>query len=666
MTSLPPKPSVASGVPHPPMSTPSSLGSQQAEAQPPWLEALRLLEEAAKPKTDAARAPAKGYFPARVQAEATLSGEEKLQAYLDSFANTQVKDEEEDPAWARAIRILEAVPVGQGQRLQKAPMQPPVQPPAKPPAQPRPAPRTFPAAGAGGELEDPGRSTRFQSYQRLLQDGAGAEPGASLPVRFGSRRSDATPSQRPPPVPESGVATKANAARSTPAMPSSSPPRSPASGSATAPHRAPREEAVGTGRGHLVSALPSAATEVEDADLRKEDFVWSEHEFNDGEKENRRVLKEFTREFKKMAEATPDGVRNPKLLTAALDLALACVKCYELDKADAIYRRVLGECRRRGMPWDVKCLQDLATLRCKQHRQADAAELLEELAAKAPPHPATFINLGTVYNQLRQYDRAETWFHQAVNLKGGTPDKEDVWNLAICKKNMGRYEEALPMLRQALAEFQEQEPDQPVTIAKLHSSLGGCLHDMGRPGEAAEEYQKAYTLYAATVGRSSPLFCGAAEGLAKALQKESRHSEAFEALREAFEVHARCDSVHTTPLFECLEMAMDIQEQSPGVDLSSLRSPIEDAMQNLQSRGQDRDGNAGLMMSRAGKLLLRSGAEDEAYALQLLRQGRQLIQEAHDAKEANLAHELLEVDLLVQKTTTPSPSQNSPLAETHG
>ena len=56
--------------------------------------------------------------------------------------------------------------------------------------------------------------------------------------------------------------------------------------------------------------------------------------------------------------------------------------------------RVLGECRRRGMPWDVKCLQDLATLRCKQHRQADAAELLEELAQKAPPHPATFINLG--------------------------------------------------------------------------------------------------------------------------------------------------------------------------------------------------------------------------------------------------------------------------------
>ena len=40
-------------------------------------------------------------------------------------------------------------------------------------------------------------------------------------------------------------------------------------------------------------------------------------------------LARFTKEFKKMAEDIPEGVRNPKLLTAALDLALACVKCYE-------------------------------------------------------------------------------------------------------------------------------------------------------------------------------------------------------------------------------------------------------------------------------------------------------------------------------------------------
>jgi len=221
-------------------------------------------------------------------------------------------------------------------------------------------------------------------------------------------------------------------------------------------------------------------------------------------KRRKKFLRKCKAEFKAMAAETPDGLRNPKLLTAALDLALACVKCYDLDKADAIYRRVIGECRRRGMPWDVKCIQDMATLRCKQHRQADAAELLEELANKAPPHPATFINLGTVYNQLRMYEKAEVWFQQAVNLKGGTPGREDLWNIGIAKKNMKLYDEALPMLEQALAEFQEKEPDHPVTIAKLHSSVAGCLHDMGQPGRAIEHYQQAHELYI-TCGSKQPL-----------------------------------------------------------------------------------------------------------------------------------------------------------------
>ena len=29
--------------------------------------------------------------------------------------------------------------------------------------------------------------------------------------------------------------------------------------------------------------------------------------------------------------------------------------------------------------------------------------------------------------------------------EGGAPDKEDIWNLAICKKNMEKYEEAATM-----------------------------------------------------------------------------------------------------------------------------------------------------------------------------------------------------------------------------
>lgn len=67
-------------------------------------------------------------------------------------------------------------------------------------------------------------------------------------------------------------------------------------------------------------------------------------------------------------------------------------------------------------------------------------------------------------------------------------------------------------------------------------------------------------------------------------------------------------------------------------------------MKNLELRGQHEDGNAGLVMSRAGKLLLRCGTSDcVVLADELLRKGRQLIEAAQD-EEVNLAHEVLEID----------------------
>eukprot|EP00812_Abedinium_dasypus_P012874 NODE_637_length_1432_cov_349.092956.p1 GENE.NODE_637_length_1432_cov_349.092956~~NODE_637_length_1432_cov_349.092956.p1 ORF type:complete len:426 (+),score=172.18 NODE_637_length_1432_cov_349.092956:3-1280(+) len=405
------------------------------------------------------------------------------------------------------------------------------------------------------------------------------------------------------------------------------------------------------GRGKLAPARPAfGGAELPDDghELRKEDFIWSEYAFNDGEKANRRTLRGFKREFRRMRHETPEGIRNPKLLTAALDLALACVKAYDLDSADKIYRRVLAECRRRGLPWDVKCLQDLATLRCKQHRQADAADLLEELATKAPPHPATFINLGTVYNQMRQYDKAEAWFLQAVNLKGGEPGREDLWNLGIAKKNQKQYDEALPMLEQALQEFQEHEPDHPVTIAKLHSSVSGCLFDMGRAEDAATHYREARDLYLESIGTMSPLFCSAAEGLAKALQAMGQFGEAFEMLVGAFAVHAQGDAVHPTPLFESLDMALEMAMQKSGLPLEQLVPLIDAAVENLDRRGLVEDGNAGLVMSRGGEVLSRAGDVYRGRAAKLLARGVQLISGSHDAGEADLSHEIWRAEALLR------------------
>lgn len=666
-------------------------GQDVDDDQPTWMQALTLLEKAASvPRKGRVSAPPpkSGFFPAKPSSASPLSKtlteaadlkpsvEARLKAYLDSFEKEQSKPsgtsrgipqktaaDEEEPGWARAIRLLEAVPSIRSSSSTAKPEAAKVPDASHEHAgedavmsrYERLLGKTEASNRAG---QDSRKNIRLRSFANMLKETERLAPGASVPVRFPSFASNAKPAQKSEGKPELKPGEVVSP------FPKPPPPmvfpedRSTVRGKVASSSNDPFEQAVG--RGKLISSIPTTEhVESEEgcddnATLRKEDFIWSEHDFNDGDKENKRVLKGFTKEFKKMAAETPEGLRNPRLLTAALDLALACVKCYELDKADAIYRRAIGECRRRGLPWDVKCIQDMATLRCKQHRQADAAELLEELATKAPPHPATFINLGTVYNQLRQYEKAESWFLQAVNLKGGAPGREDHWNLGIAKKNMGKYDEALPMLERALSEFQEHEPDHPVTIAKLHSSVGGCLHDMGRFAEAVDQYQQAYDLYVRTVGKESPLFGGAAEGLAKALMKEDRLNESFEALLASFEVQAKCDAVHPTPLFESLEMALLIHGKHSEVSLARMAPLIDAAVQNLDSRGQAEDGNAGLVMCRAAKVLFESGAQSlRPRALSLLERGMNLVRQSHESGEADLSYELMKADMLLHSLRQP-------------
>merc|ERR1711972_360177 len=135
----------------------------------------------------------------------------------------------------------------------------------------------------------------------------------------------------------------------------------------------------------------------------------------------------------------------------------------------------------------------------------------------------------------------------------------------------------------------------------------------------------------------SPLFCSAAEGLAKALKAERRYADAFEPLLQAFEVYALGDAVHPTPLFENLQLALEIHDaMSPtGAPLERFAPALDGAVANLERRGLAEDGNAGLVMSRGGKALLRAldgGRGDFAgRAAELLERAVGLIKRSHDA-----------------------------------
>lgn len=391
-----------------------------------------------------------------------------------------------------------------------------------------------------------------------------------------------------------------------------------------------------------------------EATIEKSDLVWTAHDYMSGPEENLRILQGFEAEYAMRVASAREGFRDPKVLEGALDLAVAYLKNYAVDKADALYAAVEPYCMERGLPWDVKWLQDCATLRCKQARQPEAAVLLEEVAKRTPPHPATLTNLGTVYNMMHQHEKAQEYFQAAMEIAGrAEPDKEDLWNMGIAKKNLGQYEEALPMLERALEEWKRDDPWDDVTIAKLHNTVGSCYDLMGRAEEAVEQFLHARALFGRSIGAESPLYGSACERLTKALLHAGRYAEAFDRLEEAFLNVAEKDAIHPTPLFELLGHALE-DLVAPGhlepQELGRLEGPIELAVKNMIHRGLDQDGNAGVVFERMAQVLLHCGlaqgeeeqqrraARRRQFARYLLERASPLVEAATQKGEADLTH----------------------------
>jgi len=421
------------------------------------------------------------------------------------------------------------------------------------------------------------------------------------------------------------------------------------------------------------SMMPSSASKATSgsgtlpepfAMIEKRHLIWSEQHYMSGPQENLRRLQGYEAEYARRIAYSQDGFRDPKVLEGGLDLAVAYLKNYACDKADALYAAIEPYCMERGLPWDVKWLQDCATLRCKQARQKEAAVLLEEVAKRTPPHPATLNNLGTVYNMLREHDKAQEYFAAAMEVAGhDNPDKDDLWNMGIAKKHLGHYEEALPMLLQALEEWIRDEPEDDVTIAKLHDTVGSCYDLMGRADEAVSQFSQARKLFGRSIGAESPLYGSACEGLTKALIHAGRYDEAFDRLEETFLNNAEKDAIHPTPLFELMGYALEELVNPGKLDASvlvRLEVPIEIAVKNMMHRGLDQDGNAGVVFERMAQVLLRCSmaegddAQQEAaakrreFARYLLQRASPLVEECTKSGEADLTSISAMIDMELQ------------------
>jgi len=367
------------------------------------------------------------------------------------------------------------------------------------------------------------------------------------------------------------------------------------------------------------------------------DFEWSSHAFRGGEAENKQMLNKFEKIYDDMIEKAADGssdVSLETLLMKGLDLAVAFVKNYELDKADALYEKIMPQVREIGLPLIAKGLQDMATLRFKQNRQAEGAIFLEELRDMMPPHPTIYHNLGTTYNSLGRHDDALHCFEFAIALKeaNGNYEKDysDYWDLGLVYKNLGRIDEAIENMEKAY-KLCPKEDDDIVMVAKIHDSLGSTYLEAGQYEKSQIEYQKGLDLFREALGDYSPLVGTAAEMLAKSYiddeeNKEKLYENSKPALQLALQVQAHKDAIHPTPLFQILDGILKVyMDTNTTKELPVFHQNMNIAWTQLCNKGLGDDANAGIVRHKMAMIYLFSGNEYSAEAVHQMIEARDLV-----------------------------------------
>ncbi|MEL0108078.1 MAG: tetratricopeptide repeat protein [Rhodospirillaceae bacterium] len=164
---------------------------------------------------------------------------------------------------------------------------------------------------------------------------------------------------------------------------------------------------------------------------------------------------------------------------------------------------------------------------CHQQGDLDKAEALyRKLLANEPKHAEGWYHLGGIAYQKRQWADAIEYLQKALNI---VPDYAEALNiLGVAYKNLGQLDDAHQQLSKAIA----LQPNFPDALC----NLGNVLMTMGQLEDAKEHYQKAITL--------NPNFVLALSNLGAALLKLRRWDEAIEHLKKAISLSPHYAEAH--------------------------------------------------------------------------------------------------------------------------
>ena len=173
------------------------------------------------------------------------------------------------------------------------------------------------------------------------------------------------------------------------------------------------------------------------------------------------------------------AIRNPMIVSQALELAVQHHQAGRLAEAEALYRRILAV-----QPNHADALHLIGVIAHQSGRHDLAADWIRRAIVHHPHNPAAYCNLGEACRALGRLDEAIAAFRRALQLK---PDLVEACNnLGNALRDRGQLDEAVLTYRRAL----ELKPNYP----EAHKNLGATLQDLGQLDAAVAAYRRALEL----------------------------------------------------------------------------------------------------------------------------------------------------------------------------
>ena len=308
------------------------------------------------------------------------------------------------------------------------------------------------------------------------------------------------------------------------------------------------------------------------------------------------------------------GFKDPNAMDVVFELFNVWIGLYRLNKTDTLLQEVLPICEQLGGPYFIKGIQMLGFCRWKQYRYAEALELFHKMERLVGPSAALCENIGHTYSSMGDLNKAEEYFENALKFSQAEKkgDKEGntggiLLGLGLIKDRKGDFEQALPILQQALDWYKQKFGAIDASlVAKAHMSVGRVYEKLGDIPKAVEHFKEALRVFEVTCGVDSPLSAGAMAALGKALHALGKHSEAQRNLKGALKLEATKDSVHLQTVFELMTKIVELHTTHPdGLNRSAFKQYVPlvaDAAKNLKAQGVPEDGDYGALCKTAGEI----------------------------------------------------------------